>query len=128
MYDLDKMDNEELGAKVRWNIEKRREYVAQQTPFWQKEGALMQATRTGIGISQREVSEMIGVSTQTLRKLERGQSVRSRKMMKQSYETAIDFINLKRTLSLQQLKETPEREQIKRAWATPSSFDLFGRL
>lgn len=110
MYDLDKMDNEELGAKVRWNMEKRREYVAQQTPFWQKEGALMQATRTGMGISQREVSEMIGVSTQTLRKLERGQSVRSRKMMKQSYETAIDFINLKRTLSLEQLKETPEHK------------------
>lgn len=110
MCNLDNMSDEALGAKLRRNMEKRREYVAQQTPFWQKEGALMQATRTGMGISQREVSEMIGVSTQTLRKLERGQSVRSRKMMKQSYETAIDFINLKRTLSLQQLKETSEQK------------------
>lgn len=85
MYNLDKISNEALGAKVRRNMEKRREYVAQQTPFWQKEGAAMQATRTGMGISQRAVSELIGVSTQTL-------------------------INLKRTLSLEQFKETPERE------------------
>ena len=98
MCNLDNMSNEALGAKLRRNMEKRREYVAQQTPFWQKEGALMQATRTGMGISQREVSEMIGVSTQTLRKLERGQSVRSRKMMKQSnvliksYENGLQFI------------------------------------
>lgn len=110
MYNLDEMSNEALGAKVRWNMEKRREYVAQQTPFWQKEGIIMQTTRTSMGITQRAVSELIGVSTQTIRKLERGQSVRSRKMMIQSYETAIDLINLKRTLSLEQLKSTPEQE------------------
>lgn len=110
MYNLDNMSNETLGTKLRRNIEEHRNYVEAHTPIWQKEGALMQATRTGMRISQREVSELISVSTQTLRKLERGQSVRSRKMMKQSYETAIDFINLKRTLSLQQLKETSERK------------------
>lgn len=108
MYDLDRMDNEEIGARVRRNMEKHRAYVEAHTPIWQKEGAIMQATRTGMGITQCEVSELIGVSTQTLRKLERGQSVRSRKMMKQSYETAIDFINMKRTLSLKQLKTIPE--------------------
>lgn len=111
MYNLDKMSNETSGAKLQRNIEEYRAYIVEaHAPLWQKEGALMQATRTGMGITQHAISELFGVSTQTFQKLKKGQYVCSRKMMKQSYETAIDFINLKRTLSLQQLKETPEHE------------------
>ena len=111
MYNLDGMTNEMLGARVRRNVEKHRAYVEAHTPIWQKEGAVMQATRIGMGITQCAVSELIGVSTQTIRKLERGQSVRSRKMMKQSYETAIDCIEMKRKLSLQQFKAMPEQTE-----------------
>ena len=111
MYNLDGMTNEMLGARVRRNVEKHRAYVEAHTPIWQKEGAVMQTTRIGMGITQCAVGELIGVSTQTIRKLERGQSVRSRKMMKQSYETAIDFIDMKRKLSLQQFKAILEQTE-----------------
>ena len=75
-------------------------YVAENTPLWIKEGAQMRARRESQKISQAELSELVGVCTQTLGRLEGGKPVKRRNMMKKSYDTAINFILLRRELEL----------------------------
>ena len=62
--------------------------------------AQMRARRESQKISQAEVSELVGVCTQTLGRLECGKPVKRRNMMKKSYETAMNFILLRREMDL----------------------------
>lgn len=78
--------DEELGARIKANHEKYLERVALQTPQWIQEG-----------LKLKEISENVGVSSQVVAKLEKGKPVRSRKMLKQSYQTALKFIQLQRS-------------------------------
>ena len=86
---------------------KHREYVIQQTPFWEEEGKLLKYVRTTYGITQKEVSDRIGVSVQTIHKLESGKSVRCRKMMIKSYESALELTELQK--SHKQLQQPEEK-------------------
>lgn len=98
-FDRD-ISNALLGKRVREAQDRHRVYVAQNTPIWTKEGAQMRARRESQKISQAEISELVGVCTQTLGRLECGKPVKRRNMMKKSYETAINFILLRREMDL----------------------------
>ena len=98
-FDRD-ISNALLGKRVREAQDRHRMYVAENTPLWIKEGAQMRARRESQKISQAELSELVGVCTQTLGRFEGGKSVKRRNMMKKSYDTAINFILLRRELEL----------------------------
>lgn len=98
-FDRD-ISNALLGKRVRDAQDRHRLYVAQNTPIWIKEGAQMRARRESQKISQAELSELVGVCTQTLGRLEGGKPVKRRDMMKKSYETAMNFILLQRKMNL----------------------------
>ena len=98
-FDKD-ISNALLGKRVRDAQDRHRMYVAQNTPLWIKEGTQMRARRESQKISQAELSELVGVCTQTLRRLEEGKSVKRRNMMKKSYDTAMNFILLQRKMDL----------------------------
>lgn len=89
--------DEELGARIKANHEKYLERVALQTPQWIHEGLKLKEIRERLNITQKEISENVGVSSQVVAKLEKGKPVRSRKMLKQSYQTALKFIQLQRS-------------------------------
>ena len=94
------ISNEELGRRVKESHLKYLQRVEENTPLWIKEGAQMRARRESQKISQAEVSELVGVCTQTLVRLECGKPVKRRDMMKKSYETAMNFILLRRKMDL----------------------------
>lgn len=98
-FDRD-ISNALLGKRVREAQDRHRIYVAENTPIWINEGAQMRARRESQKISQAEISELVGVCTQTLGRLEWGKPVKRRNMMKKSYETAINFILLRREIDL----------------------------
>ena len=98
-FDRD-ISNALLGKRVREAQDRHRMYVAENTPLWIKEGVQMRARRESQKISQAELSELVGVCTQTLGRLEGGKPVKRRNMMKKSYDTAINFILLRRELEL----------------------------
>lgn len=89
--------NEELGAILKANHEKYLERVALLTPQWIHEGLKLKKIRKHLNITQKEISENVGVSSQVVAKLEKGKPVRSRKMLKQSYQTALKCIQLQRS-------------------------------
>lgn len=90
------LSDAEIGKKVRISWFKYQEYVEENTPRWQQEGITLRDKKKAQKISQKELSQYIGICPQTLAKLEKGEPVRSRKMMKQSYETSCELITLKR--------------------------------
>ena len=94
------ISNEELGRRVKESHLKYLQRVEENTPLWQQEGAQMRARRESQKISQAELSELVGVCTQTLGRLECGKPVKRRNMMKKSYDTAMNFILLQRKLEL----------------------------
>ena len=98
-FDRD-ISNALLGKRVREAQDRHRLYVAENTPLWRQEGAQMRARRESQKISQAELSELVGVCTQTLGRLEGGKPVKRRNMMKKSYDTAMNFILLQRKLEL----------------------------
>lgn len=58
----------------------------------------MRARRESQKISQAELSELVGISPQTLGRFEKGKSVKRREMLKKSYETAMNLILLQRKM------------------------------
>ena len=104
----DSTSDSELGAKVREAYENYQKYVEANKETWQREGAELREVRKIMDISQCTMSQLIGVHPNTLAKMERGEPVRSRKMMKQACNTAIKFVDAHRQLALRQLESTPK--------------------
>ena len=100
----DTIDNAELGARIKESRKRYQEYVALNRPRWEEEGALFKKVRETMGVTQRELSELIGISAQTLGRLEKGEPVRSRKMMKESSRTALNLVDLQRKEAVNQLE------------------------
>ena len=90
------MTDEDLGRLIRENQMKRRKYIEENTPLWIKEGAKMRARRESQKISQKELSELIGVCPQTLGRLENGKPIIRRYSVQKSYQTAMELISLRR--------------------------------
>ena len=99
-------EQELSDSEVRISWIKYQEYVEENTPPWQQEGTKLREKRKArkISHSQKELSQCIGICTQTLAKLEKGEPVQSRKMMKQSYETSCELITLKREQGLNSIE------------------------
>ena len=95
----------ELGAILRESQKRYQEYVEANRPIWKEEGIVFKKVRETMGITQKELSELIGISPQTLGRLEKGEPVRSRKMMKQSCQTALNLVDLQRKQIVNRLAE-----------------------
>ena len=67
---------------------------------WTKEGKKFRAVREDLHISRSTLSRYIGISDQVIAKFEKGKSVRSRNMLKHSYQTSLKLIQLERNHSV----------------------------
>ena len=85
-----------LGSIVREAHEKHLEKIKELTPQWIITGKKFKQARKKLNISRKELSKYIGISEQVIAKFEKGQSVRSRNMLQQSYQTAMDLIQIQR--------------------------------
>lgn len=94
MYD--KLTDAALGAIVRASHEKHLAKVKELTPQWIITGKKFKQARKKLNITRKELSKYIGISDQVIAKFEKGQSVRSRNMLQQSYQTAMDLIQIQR--------------------------------
>lgn len=83
------ISNFELGAKVKVAHQKHLERLETMRPLWATEGLNFRGIRENLKISRRELSRHIGISDQVIAKFEKGQFVRSRNMLKQSYKTSL---------------------------------------
>ena len=90
------ISNEELGAKVKAAHQKHLEHISAMRPIWELEGQQFRELRENLKIPRKKLSQHIGISAQVIAKFEKGQSVRSRNMLKQSFQTSIELIQLKR--------------------------------
>ena len=88
--------NEELGAIVKASHEKHLERVALMTPQWVEEGTQFKNIRQQLHITQKQISEYVGVSDQVVAKFEKGKPIRSRNMFRHSYQNAITLIQAQR--------------------------------
>lgn len=98
------INNEELGAKVKAAHQKHLEHIETMTPTWQAEGHDFRNVRENLNISRRELSHYVGVCAQVIAKFEKGLSVRSRNMLKHSYSTSLELIQLKRNNFVNSIK------------------------
>ena len=89
-----------IGEKVRKNREEYLASIVKNTPKWIDEGKLFRALREDMKISRIELSQEIAVSDQVIKKLEDGKSVRSRKMLKKSFENGCALIQHKHNSAL----------------------------
>ncbi|MBR6013598.1 MAG: helix-turn-helix transcriptional regulator [Selenomonadaceae bacterium] len=103
MFSNYSITNEELGAKVKAAHQKHIEHVEAMRPVWEKEGQEFRAVREDLKVSRSELSQHIGISDQVIAKFEKGQSVRSRNMLKQSYQTSLKLIQHERNNSVQSI-------------------------
>ena len=86
------VSNDYLAEQLRESYRRYKKYVAKNTPLWQKEGAKMRAIREEQGISQKYLGELVGVSSQTIAKMEKGKPVRSRIMLITSCKTVMKLL------------------------------------
>ncbi len=86
------VSNDYLAEQLRESYRRYKKYVAKNTPLWQKEGAEMRAIREEQGISQKYLGELVGVSSQTIAKMEKGKPVRSRIMLITSCKTVMKLL------------------------------------
>ena len=100
----DCISNEELGAKVKAAHKKHLAHIEAMKPVWQAEGRDFRKVREDLKVSRRELSQHIGISDQVIAKFEKGLSVRSRHMLKQSYSTSLELIQLKRNNFVDSIK------------------------
>ena len=92
----EQISDEELGKRVKHSFERYQQYIEQHRSEWEEKGKLFRHERERRNVSRVDISKLIGISPQTLYNLEKGKSVRSRKMMEQSFKTAISYIDLMR--------------------------------
>ena len=86
------VSNDYLAEQLRESYRRYKKYVAKNTPLWQKEGVKMRAIREEQGISQKYLGELVGVSSQTIAKMEKGKTVRSRIMLITSCKTVMKLL------------------------------------
>lgn len=96
------ISNDYLAEQLRKSYIRYKEYVTKNTPSWQQEGAEMRAIREEHGISQRYLGELVGVSSQTIAKMEKGKPIRSRIMLITSCKTVMSLLPVEEQLEEEQ--------------------------
>lgn len=88
------VSNDYLAEKLRESYNRYKEYVEENTPLWQQEGAEMRNKREEQRLSQKYLGELVGVSSQTIARMEQGKPVRSRKMLITACKTIMNLTSL----------------------------------
>ena len=99
------ISDSELGAKVKAAHQRHLEHIEAMTPTWQAEGSEFRTARENLKISRRELSKYVGISDPVIAKFEKGLSVRSRNMLKQSFQTSLELVQLKRNNFVDSIKQ-----------------------
>lgn len=99
----DSISDAQLGAMVRRNYEEYKKRMDTEKPQRVAEGKNFRTQREIIKMSRTDLSSMIGVSPQTIKRFEDGEPVRSRNMMTHSFKTAMNYEVLKRDHELHKL-------------------------
>lgn len=104
------VSNDYLAEKLRESYNRYKEYVEENTPLWRKEGVEMRNKREEQGISQRYLGELVGVSSQTIARMEQGKPVRSRKLLVTACRTIMDYIYSNQQSDIEILEEFSVQE------------------
>lgn len=105
MYFNQNISNEELGSKVKAAHLRHLAFIESMRPSWELEGQKFKIIREDLKISRKELSSYIGISDQVIAKFEKGKSVRSRNMLKTSYQTSLQLIQFKRNNFVDSIKK-----------------------
>lgn len=87
---------EYIGEQVMANWAKRRQFIEAMTPAWTREGAELRKMREGLKISRAELSKHTKVSTSVYARLEKGQPIKRREAVVQTFKTMLRCIPLMR--------------------------------
>ena len=101
---INDLTDAELGAKVREAHKKHERYKEIMKPTWQQEGKELRAIREGLRIPRRKVSECLGTCLDVVAKLEKGEYIQRRNLVKNSYITALNYLQMLRESSNNNLK------------------------
>lgn len=100
VYRGEELSYEEFGRKKEQEREDYRRKVEKETPGWQDEGTKMRSKRDSLKISRTELRPLVGTCENTISRLEKGLPVQRRKMLKAAYNTALNYIQLRRNCVL----------------------------
>ena len=89
-----------IGRNVIASQERQREYVAANTKLWQETGARFRALRENFHVSRADFCKLIGICEKTLARFENGLNVKSRKIIENSYMTALHKVQLQQQVVL----------------------------
>lgn len=89
-----------IGRNVIASQERQREFVAANTKLWQENGARFRALRENFHVSRADFCKLIGICEKTLARFEHGLNVKSRKIIENSYMTALHKVQLQQQVVL----------------------------
>ena len=89
-----------IGRNVLASQDRQRELVATNTKLWQETGARFRALRENFHVSRADFCKLIGICEKTLARFEHGLNVKSRKIIENSYMTALHKVMLQQQVAL----------------------------
>ena len=99
-----KSEAEIIGENVIANREKRRQYNETMHEQWLVEGQHFKDVREAADISQRELSESMGIDTRVVYRFEQGLPIKRRPAIRASYGLAVENIMYRRSEQVRSLK------------------------
>lgn len=89
-----------IGRNVLASQDRQRELVATNAKLWQETGARFRALRENFHVSRADFCKLIGICEKTLARFENGLNVKSRKIIENSYMTALHKVMLQQQVAL----------------------------
>lgn len=81
----------------------KEDYILANQAQWERNGHILRELRLALDVSQKELSNKIGVSASVIGRLERGDVIQRRKLVETSYRTALEAIQLAKQKALDNL-------------------------
>ncbi len=85
-----------IGERVMEHQEQRNQFIEAMTPAWTREGAELRKIRESLKISRAELRRYTDVSESVYARLEKGQPIKRREAVVQTYKTMMRCIPLMR--------------------------------
>ena len=79
-----------------WSKVQCNEYIKRMKPVWRKVGEKLRRMREGLRISRHAIAETIGAADSVIMRLEKGEVIRRRPVIEQSFKMAVELIQYKR--------------------------------
>lgn len=89
-----------IGRNVLASQDRQRELVATNAKLWSETGARFRALRENFHVSRADFCKLIGICEKTLARFEKGLNVKSRKIIENSYMTALHKVMLQQQVAL----------------------------